>query len=102
MAPAILSVVYPAGTKFDMDYYLTKHMPMVQSQWQKYGMKGWKVAQYDEAAVYKVQAWLEFEDESGVAKASAGPEKTSIFADVPNYSDKDAVVLGGVITGGNL
>ncbi|KAI1486685.1 hypothetical protein F5X96DRAFT_653921 [Biscogniauxia mediterranea] len=102
MAPGTLSIVYPADTKFDMDYYLNKHMPLVQSLWQKYGLKGWKIAQYDEGAIYKVQAWLEFEDESGVAKAGAGPETKTLLADIPNYSDKDCIMLGGVITGGNF
>ncbi|KAK5626309.1 hypothetical protein RRF57_002024 [Xylaria bambusicola] len=37
-------------------------MPLVQKLWAPYGLKSWKVAQYDnEGAPYIVQAWLEWE-----------------------------------------
>lgn len=26
---ATISVLYPAGTKFDLDYYMATHMPLV-------------------------------------------------------------------------
>lgn len=31
----LISVMYPggAGTRFDMDYYLKKHMPLVSERW---------------------------------------------------------------------
>lgn len=36
-----MTVVYPAkeGAKFDMDYYLKSHMPLVEKTWKSYGLK---------------------------------------------------------------
>ncbi|KAI1500907.1 hypothetical protein F5X99DRAFT_384839 [Biscogniauxia marginata] len=101
MAPTTtVSVAYPAGTKFNMDYYLKSHMPLVQSKWTPYGLKVWRVAQYDNAeSPYVVQAWLEFENAEGWAKASGGAEAKDIFGDIVNFSDKEPIVLVGVITG---
>ncbi|KAI0839634.1 hypothetical protein F5Y06DRAFT_11374 [Hypoxylon sp. FL0890] len=100
MATATVSVVYPAGTKFDMDYYIKSHMPLVQKNWSKYGLKSWKVGHYtNPEAPYVVQAWLEWEDPTQWGKATATPEAKEIFDDVANFSDKSPVVLSGTITG---
>ncbi|KAH9907526.1 hypothetical protein F4778DRAFT_722317 [Xylariomycetidae sp. FL2044] len=98
MAPATVSVIYPAGTKFDMDYYLATHMPLVQAKWAPFGLKGWKVAHYtNEDAPYCVQAIMEWEDASNWAKASGGQEAKEIFDDVAKFSDKKPSVLVGEI-----
>ncbi|KAI1259440.1 hypothetical protein F5Y18DRAFT_409404 [Xylariaceae sp. FL1019] len=94
--PYIMSVVYPAGTKFDMDYYLATHMPLVQKKWAPYGLKAWKVHEYTTPdAAYTVQANLEWESEEACEKAKAAPEGAEVFGDVPNFSDKTPSVWGG-------
>ncbi|KAL7622581.1 hypothetical protein AAE478_008088 [Parahypoxylon ruwenzoriense] len=101
MALTTVSVVYPAGTKFDMAYYIATHMPLVQAKWTKYGLKSWKVAQYtNDESPYSVQAWLEFEDLEQWGKAASGPEGKEIFADIPNFCDKSPSTLVGTVTGG--
>ncbi|KAI1758216.1 hypothetical protein F4782DRAFT_477073 [Xylaria castorea] len=92
----ILSVVYEKGVTFDIDYYLTKHMPLVQKMWAPYGLKGWKVAQYTSPdAPYAFQAWLEWESKEAADKAVSSSDGATVFADVPKYSDKPAVSMGG-------
>ncbi|KAI1422456.1 hypothetical protein F5Y12DRAFT_717353 [Xylaria sp. FL1777] len=92
----ILSVVYPAGAKFDMDYYLKTHMPLVQKVWENHGLKSWKIAQYDNAnAPYIVQAWLEWESKEHSEAGAKSEDGKAVFADIPNFCDKSPVVLSG-------
>lgn len=42
MAPATITVVYPQGGKFDMDYYKSTHMPLVQKKWSSHGLTSCK------------------------------------------------------------
>ncbi|KAI1122002.1 hypothetical protein F5Y10DRAFT_255109 [Nemania abortiva] len=96
----IVSVKYPAGTTFDMDYYLKTHMPLVQKLWTPYGLKAWKIAQYDNAgAPYVVQAWLEWESKEHADKGIGGLDATTIFDDVAKFSDKKPVLSNGELVG---
>ena len=97
---AVISVTYKSGGKFDMDYYLKTHMPMVQKTWAAFGLKSWKVVQYtDPASPYAVQALLEFDDVSQWEKASTASEAGPVFADIPNFSDVGPERLVGTVTG---
>ncbi|KAI1141383.1 hypothetical protein F5Y05DRAFT_259310 [Hypoxylon sp. FL0543] len=98
---AVVSVLYPAGTKFDMEYYVEKHMPLARKNWGPYGLKSYRIGHYtDPEAPYVVQAWMEWEDTTSWGKATAAPEAKEVFADIPNYSDKQPVIVLGAITGG--
>ncbi|KAI0155119.1 hypothetical protein GGR57DRAFT_464124 [Xylariaceae sp. FL1272] len=95
-APYIMTVIYPAGTKFDMDYYLATHMPLVQKQWAPQGLKAWKVHEYTTPdAAYTVQAILEWESKEACDKAQTTSEGAVVFGDVSNFSDKTPSVWGG-------
>lgn len=43
--PAHVSVLYPRKAKFDMDYYLATHMPLVTKHWTQHGLKKYTVTQ---------------------------------------------------------
>ena len=88
-----VSVLYPSdkGSKFDIDYYCKKHMPMVQ---QKLGAACKKMA---------VEHGLEggapgskpgfaamghfYCDSAEAFRAAFGPHAKEIMADIPNYTD---------------
>ncbi|KAI1102870.1 hypothetical protein F4804DRAFT_249521 [Jackrogersella minutella] len=96
----VISIAYPLGSKFDMDYYLKHHMPLVQKVWASHGLKSWKVAQYTNSdSPFAVQAWLEWEDGASWDAASTVPDAKEIFADIPNFSDHGPVRLAGSVTG---
>ena len=93
-----VSVLYPNGanTKFDMNYYLAKHIPMVK---QKLGSACKNVA-VDEgiaggapgaAATYVAMAQLAF-DSINAFQAAFGPHAEAIMSDIPNYSNMQPVV----------
>ena len=88
-----VSVLYPneEGKKFDMDYYLNSHIPMVQ---EKLGdtLKGGAVdqglggAEPGSPATYVTMAHLLF-DSVEAFQSAFGPHAETIMADVPNYTD---------------
>jgi len=88
-----VSVFYPyeEGKKFDMDYYLNSHIPMVQ---EKVGvaLKGGAVEQGlsgvapGSPATYVAMGHLLF-DSVEAFQSSFGPHSEAIMADIPNYTD---------------
>ena len=88
-----LSVLYPneEGKKFDMTYYVNKHIPMVQ---QKLGSACKRVAVEQglggatpgSRATYLVMGHLYF-DSVEAFQTAYGPHAQTINGDVPNYTD---------------
>lgn len=92
------TVLYPneADATFNMDYYLSTHMPLVGKHFGSHGMQSWSVIEFapgpDGAKpLYSVQATLVFEKAEQVGKAIEAEGKV-IFGDVPNFSNKQPVV----------
>ncbi|OHV18299.1 ethyl tert-butyl ether degradation protein EthD [Methylorubrum extorquens] len=94
----LVSVMYPssAGTRFDMDYYLKKHMPLVSERWTAKGLHDYTVVTgtgTPDGGVppYQVVALLRFESADAFKSAAAadGPE---IFGDIPNFTDTQPTV----------
>ena len=93
-----VSVLYPntAGAKFDMDYYLTKHMPMVK---QKLGAACKSMAVEEgiagggpgAPATYAVMAHLGFDSVDAFQVAFA-PHAQAILGDIPNYTDTQPTI----------
>jgi hypothetical protein len=121
---ASVTVLYPQGAKFDMDYYMAKHIPLVASKWTKDGLKGWKVLKFNDDAPYCVQATLEWGDmkvSTCVVRlvyvrmrcteeltplcmqefqtAAGGPDTAEIMGDIKNFSDKEPVLMPGAVVG---
>lgn len=95
----IVSVMYPAsggGGTFDHDYYLAKHMPLVQARWGGMGLRGAEVLRGapgpDGAApTYDVVTLLRFESMDAF-KAAAKAHAKEIFADIPRFTPVQPVV----------
>lgn len=102
---AVVTVIYPntEGAKFDMDYYLSKHMPLVSEKWGPHGLTHWRITHFTSTASgdkppYLVEAKLEFESEEAFKKA-ASAEGKEVFGDVPKFTDIQPSVLFGEIKG---
>ncbi len=88
-----VSVLYPAGesTKFDMAYYCTSHMPMVQkklgpalkSMAVEQGVAG---ATPDAPPAFVAMGHLYF-DSAEAFQTAFGPHAPEIMADIPNYTN---------------
>jgi uncharacterized protein (TIGR02118 family) len=88
---------------FDLDYYLAKHMPLVAEKFKPFGIKGWRVLKAVGAPsggkpLYSIVATLEF-DTPDQFKAAVAAEGGPVFGDVPNFSNKDPVVVIGELVG---
>jgi uncharacterized protein (TIGR02118 family) len=93
-----VSVLYPAGAgkKFNMEYYLGTHMPMVRS---KLGAacKSTAVEQGlgggapGAPPTYTAMGHLYF-DSVAEFQAAFGPHAEAIMADIPNYTDIQPVI----------
>lgn len=91
MIKVIVSYPNQAGARFDLDYYLSKHMPLVA---EKLGgvLKGWSAEQGvgsgapGAPAEFMIQATLMFETVEAFqgAMATVGGE---IMSDIKNYTD---------------
>jgi uncharacterized protein (TIGR02118 family) len=103
--PVQITFLYPNApdASFDMDYYLSTHMPMVAEQFGPYNFKGYSVSKIKgipkpdktmDPSPYSVQAVLNFDAvQDFQAALSAVGEK--IMSDVPNYSNQSPILLVG-------
>jgi len=93
-----VSVLYPNsdGVKFDMDYYLNKHMALL-SQRVGSALKGYVVDKGvtggapGSKPTYYVMLHLKFESADAFGKAF-GPHAAEIMADIPNYTNVQPVI----------
>ena len=89
-----VTVSYPnqSGARFDLDYYMKKHMPMVQERLQKFGMSGYSVSKGlagfapGSPAEFMITAQLNL-DTMEHLQAGMAAESATIMADIPNYTD---------------
>lgn len=92
MIRVIVSYPTTPGARFNLDYYMKTHMPLVSARCARYGMKGWAVDQGMAGAApgspaeFAMQAHLLFESAEAFQAAMAA-EGASIMADIPNYTD---------------
>lgn len=88
-----VSVFYPneEGRKFDMGYYLNKHLPMVKRMLGE-ACKGVSAEQGlsgpapNTPATYVAMGHLNF-DSADAFQAAFGPNIKAIMEDIPNYTD---------------
>ena len=101
--PVTATVAYPnePDATFDFDYYKSKHMPLVQEKWAKYGLKSWSTTKFTEDAGSKPQfsiiATMVFDSFDQLLAAMNAPESKAIFDDVASYTNKAPVIWFGEV-----
>ncbi len=85
-----LFVTYPgdAGTRFDRDYYVASHLPMVMEAWGPCGLLSCAAffPAGDGAGTVAV-CICRFRDEAAVQAALGSPETPRVMADVTVFTD---------------
>jgi uncharacterized protein (TIGR02118 family) len=101
MSGANVLVAYPRkeGWKFDKEYYLSTHMPMVEKYWKKHGFKSFAITELNEDGPYTYVAVIEFESAQGWGAAAQDDNTKEIMADVPKFSNVEPVILYGSVIG---
>ncbi|MET0907171.1 MAG: EthD family reductase [Tardiphaga sp.] len=101
----LVTVMYPVAgsTRFDLDYYLKTHIPLVKERWGAHGLNQTQVVKgvgkADGGAVeYQVMAMLTFASLDDF-KAAGKAHGREIFADIPNFTDSQALVQINEILG---
>lgn len=94
----LVSVMYPggSGTRFDMEYYLGHHMPLVRERWTPMGLHEAKVVKGvgtpdGQAAPFQVMALLTW-DSADAFQFAAERHGAEIFGDIPKFTDVQPVV----------
>jgi uncharacterized protein (TIGR02118 family) len=89
----IVSVMYQVGSghKFDLDYYMKTHVPLVGSLWGSFGLKEARILQgigspSGDPAGFHIIALLDFESLDGF-KAAAAAHGKEVLGDIPNFTD---------------
>ncbi|KAF2281371.1 uncharacterized protein EI97DRAFT_429420 [Westerdykella ornata] len=99
----IVTVLYPCkhDARFDLDYYLTTHMPLVKQHWQKHGLQSYRVVQMQADAPYSIMAQMEFASGEAFGMAVRDEEAMGeIRADVVRFSSEEPVIVRGEVVGG--
>ena len=97
--PTTTTILYPAeeGARFDMDYFLTTHMPLAMKHWQQYGLKGYEVTQFHaiggQKPQYCAQCIMKWETPESVEKATLGPEAKDVYVQKSSFILSDSGVL---------
>lgn len=94
----VVSVTYPAteGSRFDLEYYTTKHMPLVQARWGEFGLTETRLLRGTGApgggpAAYHLTALLSFRSEEDFNRAGQAHGR-EVMGDIKNFTDTKPVV----------
>ena len=89
-------VTYPPkdGARFDADYYVATHMPLVRDKWTQYGLVSATALMPDGPnPAFLAVALLEFANAAARERCLGSPEAADVFGDVPNFTDIAPVAL---------
>ena len=94
-----VTVLYPntRGSRFDLDYYLKTHIPLVETSWSGKGLtstkllKGAGTPDPSTPAPYQVIAILGF-DSLAAFQAAAKESGAAVMGDIPNFTDVTPVI----------
>lgn len=96
---AFLFVTYPRGVsdRFDRDYYVATHLPLVESSWGQYGLTSAQAYfPATEAATQVAIAMLSFKSDEAIGVSLASPETPAVLGDLPNFTDITPVLSRAV------
>ncbi|WP_322101878.1 EthD family reductase [Paraburkholderia sp. J41] len=81
-----------ADTRFDRDYYVERHLPLVMRSWESHGLKSIKAffPSSDESGTIAICECI-FRDEAATEAAFAAAETPAVMADVAQFTDVEPI-----------
>jgi len=92
-----ISILYPSNASFDMDYYLSKHMQLVDSKFRPHGLTRWSVSKLSEGP-HSIHTQLLFDNKEGFETAFS-EDGDEIQGDVKNFCDEKPTRFVGEVVG---
>lgn len=84
---------------FDMNYYLTSHIPTTTKLWTQYGLQKATVIELNSDSEYAINVIMEWKDTEGWDAAMKGDEVKTLVDDVKNFTNSEGLFLVGNIVG---
>lgn len=100
---AIVAYPHDESSKFDIEYYLSTHMPLVEELFKPFGLQRWEVIQFagepGSSPEFAVQTILFWQNADQVKQANASEGGKRLVADIANFSKVMPVALAGNVVG---
>lgn len=101
--PFNVTTLYPKdeNSSFDMNHYLTHHVPLFEEIWKSFGLLNWELVEYDtteqevKGHQYAVANILTFKDEATWKTALQSPATSKILEDSHNVSNRQPLMFTG-------
>jgi uncharacterized protein (TIGR02118 family) len=98
----VLRVLYRHGVKFDEDYYVAKHLPLVRSVFQSFGLRSIEVMRVSTmpdlpTSTYQFIFSAYFDTQDAVQAALHSPQIAPVLRDVSNFFPEAPEILIGEI-----
>ncbi|HKM64027.1 MAG TPA: EthD family reductase [Acidisphaera sp.] len=91
----VVTVMYPAGPKFDLDYYVKTHTPLVHDRMGPMGLKSVEILKGvgapAGAATYQITCILSFASAESF-QAAIGAHGAEIIGDIKNFTEAQPVM----------
>lgn len=104
-----LTILYPNrdDIKFNMQYYLHTHMPLVERDWSPAGLLKWDVTEYalsvdGQKPAYYAGNTMIWKDEMSYIAAFKGPASAGIFGDIPNFCNYQPIIISGNVVASGI
>jgi uncharacterized protein (TIGR02118 family) len=89
--------------KFDIDYYVSRHMTLAEKAWECAGIEGWQALKFPEVGgvkpAYHASAVVTFDSPEGATKALRVAATEEVFGDVPNFTNLQPLLMSGEVHG---
>lgn len=103
-----ITVLYqscPDGNgNFNIEYYVEKHMKLVEKAWKAVGIQAWQVIKFagqpaGSPQPYCAAAIVTFDSRDGAERALQAEETKEVFGDVPNFTNLKPLLMTGDVSG---
>lgn len=84
---------------FNMDYYLSSHIPTTTKLWTQYGLQKTTVVELSPDSEYAINVIMEWKDNEGWDAAMVGNEVKTLTDDIKNFTNSEPLFLVGKIAG---